>query len=421
MHPEPKSHCHVDPSRTVTMILAGGEGRRLQPLTRDRAKPAVPFGGRYRIIDLVLSNLINSGFMKIKVLTQYKSHSLEQYVARAWRMSAVTDYFVECLPAQQRLGPTWYLGSADAIFQSLNVIEDEAPEHVLVFGADHVFMMDVAQMLDYHVDAGADATVAVIPMRLDEASRFGVVVVDRDMRIREFVEKPEHPAPMPGRPDMALVSMGNYIFGKGLLSSSLREDARVESAHDFGKDIMPQLVQHRLFAYDFDTNRVPGNSVRHAGYWRDVGSIDSYFEASMDLISYDPRFNLYNDRWPLRSGMRHLPPAKFVHMDEKKERVGRAVQSMVSGGCIVSGGQVETSILGPGVRVNSYSSIRESILLDGVYVGRGAQILKAIVDKDVVIPAGVRIGYDHDEDRARGFTVSDAGVVVVPKRAQIDG
>jgi glucose-1-phosphate adenylyltransferase len=412
---------HIEPARVLTMVLAGGEGRRLHPLTRDRAKPAVVFGGRYRIIDLVLSNLVNSGLMKIKVLTQYKSHSLEQHVARAWRMSTVTDNYVECLPAQQRLGPSWFKGSADAIFQSLNVIQDEDPEHVLVFGADHVYQMDVRQMLALHLRRDADATVAVIPMAREVARDFGVVVVDDDMRVRQFVEKPADPTPMPGRPDVALVSMGNYVFRRGVLHDSLVRDASADSAHDFGKDIMPRLVGERLYAYDFSTNVVQGNTAHHRGYWRDVGSIDSYHEASMDLISYEPRYNLHNARWPLRSSMRHLPPAKFVHMDEEQRRVGRAVQSMVSGGCVVSGGAVETSLLSPTVRVNSFSSVKQCILFDGVDVGREARLRRVIVDKDVVIPPGVRIGYDSDEDRARGFTVSDSGVVVVPKRALIDG
>ncbi len=402
------------------MVLAGGAGERLHPLTRDRAKPAVPFGGRYRIIDIVLSNLINSGFFKIKLLTQYKSHSLEQHIARAWRMSPVTDDFVECLPAQQRLGDSWYKGNADAIFQSLHVVDDEKPDHVLIFGADHVYQMDVSQMLDEHVRKDARATVAVIPVPIAEASGFGVVAVDEDMRVIEFQEKPDAPRPMPGRTDLALVSMGNYVFRSGTPVDALREDAGRDTAHDFGRNILPPLAGNGLFAYDFAMNRVPGNTDNNLGYWRDVGSVDSYYDASMDLISYEPRFNLYNPLWPLRSGMKHLPPAKFVHMDDSGERIGRAVQSMVSGGCVVSGGLVRLSILGPNVRVNSYSVIEGSILMDGVSVGRGARLRRVIIDKDVIIPAGVQIGYDHEEDRARGFTVSQGGVVVVPKRAGID-
>ena len=407
--------------RAITMILAGGQGKRLYPLTRDRAKPAVPFGGRYRLIDLVLSNFINSGLFKIKLLTQYKSHSLEQHVARGWRMAPITDNYVECLPAQQRLGMSWYKGSADAIYQSLHVVEDEEATDVCIFGADHVYQMDVRQMLAFHHGREADATVAVIPVPVDRAGAFGIVVVDESMRVLDFQEKPVTPATIPGNPDMALASMGNYIFRTEGLVDVLAMDAARDTAHDFGKDILPRFVDRRLYAYDFATNVVPGSSERNRGYWRDVGSIDSFFEANMDLVSYSPRLDIHNTQWPLRSAMRFLPPAKFVHMDEPKRRVGRAVQSMVSAGCIVSGGLVQTSILGPGVRVNSYASIRDSILLDGVDVGRRARLKRVIVDKDVVIPAGVRIGYNHDLDRSRGFTVSESGVVVVPKRAKIDG
>ncbi|MBW2261602.1 MAG: glucose-1-phosphate adenylyltransferase [Deltaproteobacteria bacterium] len=403
------------------MILAGGQGKRLYPLTRDRAKPAVPFGGLYRIIDLVLSNFINSGFFRIKLLTQYKSHSLEQHVARGWRMAPITDNFVECLPAQQRLGMSWYKGSADSIYQSLHVVEDEGATDVCIFGADHVYQMDIRQMLAFHHGVDADATVAVVPVPVDQASAFGIVVVDEQMRVLDFQEKPEKPASMPGNPDLALASMGNYIFRTGGLVDALAVDAAKDTAHDFGKDILPRFVGSKLYAYDFASNVVPGGSGHNSGYWRDVGSIDSYFEANMDLISYRPRFDIHNTQWPLRSSMRFLPPAKFVHMDEPKRRVGRAIQSMVSDGCIVSGGLVQTSILGPGVRVNSYASIRDSILFGGVDVGRRVRLKRVIVDKDVAIPAGVRIGYNHDLDRSRGFTVSESGVVVVPKRARIDG
>jgi len=417
----------MDPSagaghvRVITMILAGGQGKRLYPLTRDRAKPAVPFGGLYRIIDLVLSNFINSGFFRIKLLTQYKSHSLEQHVARGWRMAPITDNFVECLPAQQRLGMSWYKGSADSIYQSLHVVEDEGATDVCIFGADHVYQMDIRQMLAFHHGVDADATVAVVPVPVDQASAFGIVVVDEQMRVLDFQEKPEKPASMPGNPDLALASMGNYIFRTGGLVDALAVDAAKDTAHDFGKDILPRFVGSKLYAYDFASNVVPGGSGHNSGYWRDVGSIDSYFEANMDLISYRPRFDIHNTQWPLRSSMRFLPPAKFVHMDEPKRRVGRAIQSMVSDGCIVSGGLVQTSILGPGVRVNSYASIRDSILFGGVDVGRRVRLKRVIVDKDVAIPAGVRIGYNHDLDRSRGFTVSESGVVVVPKRARIDG
>jgi len=292
---------------------------------------------------------------------------------------------------------------------------------VCIFGADHVYQMDVRQMLAFHNRMDADATVAVIPVPVDQAGSFGIVVVDESMRVLDFQEKPDKPVPMPGHPDRALASMGNYVFRTEGLVDVLAADASRDTAHDFGKDILPRFVGKRLYAYDFATNVVPGSAEHNRGYWRDVGSIDAYFEANMDLISYRPRLDIHNMQWPLRSAMRFLPPAKFVHMDEPQMRVGRAIQSMVSDGCIVSGGLVETSILGPGVRINSFASIHDSILLDGVDVGRGARLKKVIVDKDVVIPAGVRIGYNHDLDRSRGFTVSETGVVVVPKRARIDG
>jgi glucose-1-phosphate adenylyltransferase len=408
------------PVRVVTMILAGGEGRRLHPLTRDRCKPAVPFGGRYRVIDVALSNFLNSGFAKVKLLTQYKSLSLEQHVARAWSMAPITDDYVECLPAQQRLGRSWFKGSADALYQSMSVLEDADATDVFVFGSDHVFQMDVRQMLDFHLERDADATVAVLPVPVEKAGRFGVLTVDRDMRVLDFQEKPERPVPMPGDDRLALVSMGNYCFRSVRLAESLHVDATRDTAHDFGMDIIPRFVGRRLFAYDFTENEVPGNTDHNRGYWMDVGTVDSYFEASMDLVSHHPHLNLHNPLWPLRSSMRHLPPAKFVHMDAPGRRVGHAVQSLVSGGCIVSGGAVEMSILSPSVRINSFASVRECILFDNVEVGRQARLRKVIVDKDVVIPSGVRIGYNHDQDRARGFVVSESGVVVVPRRARID-
>jgi len=408
------------PVRVIAMILAGGEGKRLHPLTRDRCKPAVPFGGSYRIIDLVLSNFLNSGLAKIKLLTQYKSHSLETHISRAWSMATITDDYVECLPAQQRLGREWYRGSADAIYQSLHVIADEQATDVCIFGADHIYQMDIGQMLAQHVEKDADVTVAVIPVPATDAQRFGVVIVDDEMRIVDFEEKPLRPSLMPGRDTHALASMGNYIFRTDVLIEALEADASTDSTHDFGHDILPSLAGRNLLAYDFQTNIVDGNTEHNRGYWCDVGSIDSYYEASMDVISVHPRLNLHNPVWPLRRAMRHLPPAKFVHMDEPGERVGQAIQSMVCSGCIVSGGLVSTSILGPRVRINSYARVHGSILFDGVDVGRGAHLGRVIVDKDVVIPPGVRIGYDHDRDRARGFTVSESGVVVVPKRAKID-
>jgi glucose-1-phosphate adenylyltransferase len=416
----PKFQPHQGPvPRALALVLAGGEGRRLWPLTQDRAKPAVPIGGRYRLIDFVLSNLVNSGFHKIKVLTQYMSDSLNNHLVRGWHLAAMLDQYVEAVPAQQRRGREWFKGSADAIFQSLNVITDEDPDVVLVFGGDHVYKMDVRQMLDFHLEADADCSVAAIPVPVAEARAFGIIEVDENWRILSFSEKPEVPREIPGRPGWALASMGNYIFNTRVLVDELLRDAegKLGSQHDFGRNILPDMVgQRRIYAYDFMRNAIPGMDERERGYWRDVGTIQQYFLANMDLTQIVPVFNLYNPRWPLHTWMRPLPPAKFVFDEDGPggvRRVGYATNSLVSEGSIVSGGHVSESVLGPRVRVNSYSHVHQSILHEGVDIGRHCRIRRTIIDKNVRIPANTEIGFDLEADLRR-FQVID-GIVVIPK------
>ncbi len=414
---------YFDRSRVIVFVLAGGEGKRLYPLTLDRAKPAVPFGGRYRIIDIVLSNFVNSGFERIKVVTQYKSASLEEHIARVWRLSPILDQWIEAIPPQQRTGKYWFRGSADAVFQCRHVIDDERPDIVAVFGADHIYKMDVRQMVDFHAQRGADVTVATIPMPKATASQFGVVEVDETGRIIGFHEKVADPPSMPGRPDMCLVSMGNYIFDTRALLSAIETDQDDEdSAHDFGQDILPNFVRQGrpIYAYDFNENRVPGEGdPRQLGYWRDIGTVDAYWEAQMDLISIRPQFNMYNDRWPIRTGVTHDPPAKFVFRDESAARVGSATDSLVSHGCIISGGRIHRSVVGPGCRINSYSEVVDSVLFERVKMGRYARVRRAIIDKDVEIPPGMVIGHDPVADRKR-FFVTEGGLVVIPKRAKLE-
>jgi glucose-1-phosphate adenylyltransferase len=405
------------------MILAGGEGKRLHPLTLERAKPAVPFGGRYRIIDIVLSNFVNSGLFRIKVLTQYKSASLEEHIARVWRLSPILDQYIEAIPAQQRTGTSWFRGSADAVFQTQHVIHDEKPELVVIFGGDHVYKMDVRPMVIHHLDKGAEATVAVIPVPKKDAKEFGIVEVDDKGRILAFHEKVDSPPSMPGNPDMCLASMGNYIFRTDVLLREVDDDAKLEaSKHDFGHDILPKMVSsgQRVYAYDFATNVVQGEEGPGRGYWRDIGTLDAYWQAQMDLIEIHPHFNLYNTRWPIRTGVTHDPPAKFVFRDEAHARVGIATDSLVSHGCIISGGRIHRSVLSVGCRINSFSEVEESVLFEGVKIGRHARLRRCIVDKDVEIPAGSEIGYDKNLDRRRGFHVSETGLVVIPKRAKVE-
>ena len=405
----------------LVMILAGGEGKRLYPLTKDRAKPAVPFGGRYRIIDFVLNNFINSGFFKIKVLTQYKSDSLNKHITRGWALSPFLNQYVDLAPAQMRTGMDWYRGTADAIYQNIFHITDEDPDYVCIFGGDHIYKMDVSQMLDFHKSKYADLSISAIPIPIEEASEFGIIEVDDDWKLTNFVEKPQYrPKSIPGNPNMCLASMGNYIFDKNILLNALERDFNIkESSHDFGKNVIPMLLSEgkNIYIYNFANNTFPGMSEREKGYWRDVGSIDAYWQANMDLLDYDPELNLYSQDWPLRTFNYNYPPAKFVW--EEGERVGMATNSMVSEGCIVSGAGLSRCILSPKVKVNSFSQISESILMENVEVGRYSKIRRAIIDKNVVIPPNTRIGFNREEDEARGFHVSSGGVTVVPKGAKI--
>jgi glucose-1-phosphate adenylyltransferase len=410
-------------ARLLAMVLAGGRGERLDPLTRDRAKPAVPFGGRYRVIDFVLSNFANSGVLQIKVLTQYKSDSLNTHLARAWRLADMLGHYVETVPAQMRTGTDWFKGSADAIYQNLNLITDEDPEFVFVFGADNIYRMDVRQMLKFHREKGADCTVAAIPVPISQSRSFGIIEVDLDGKMIGFVEKPkpEDAKPMPGSKDLCLASMGNYIFTtEALVQEVLRDAGRSESAHDFGKSIITEMFRYeKTYVYDFMTNKIPGQTEKERGYWRDVGTIDTYFQSNMDLIQVDPVFNLYNERWPVYTAVQAHPPAKFVFFDMTHDRVGRATDSLVSEGCIISGGHVHKCILSPAVRINSFSYVEESILFEGVNIGRRARVRRAIIDKNVEIPPGMIIGFNAEEDRRR-FHVTESGIVVIPKGTKVE-
>jgi glucose-1-phosphate adenylyltransferase len=404
-------------TRVFGMVLAGGEGKRLMPLTAERAKPAVPFAGSYRLIDFALSNLINSGLRRIVVLTQYKSHSLDRHISQTWRMSPLLGGYVASIPAQQRLGKRWYSGSADAILQSMNSLSDERPDYVMVVGADHVYRMDFDQMLQAHIESGFEASVAAIRQPIALASQFGVIEVDdaNPSKIAAFREKPSDPKSVPGVPDQALVSMGNYIFNaQALIEAIERDGENPDSSHDMGGDIIPYFVsQGNAGVYDFEFNEIPGATERDRSYWRDVGTIDSYYDAHMDLISTMPIFNLYNSEWPVFNQQINLPPAKFIHDAEGNQ--GRTNDSIVSLGVVVSGGIVERSVLSPGTRVFSRSLITDSVLLDGVQVGRDCTIRHAILDKGVVVSDGASIGVSKERDLERGFTVTDSGITVVSK------
>ena len=398
------------------IIMAGGKGERLYPLTRDRAKPAVPFGGKYRIIDFVLSNFFNSGVYSIYVLTQFKAQSLLDHIEQAWRLSAIVgDRFVTAVPAQMQNGNSWYQGTADSVRQNLHLIQRHSPKLVAIFGADHIYRMNIRQMIGEHWAKKAEATVAVLPVKIEGASGFGIIEVDEEWRITGFEEKPVQPKPIPGEPGYALVSMGNYLFNTDDLIQALASDARnLASRHDFGRDILPALVGNRkLYAYDFRKNRIPVAFKREEpSYWRDVGTIEAYYEANMDLRAIDPSLNLYNRSWPIRSARYDGPPTKFV-FDEEGRR-GEAINSVTGDGTIISGSVVRGCVVGSNVRIHSYSVIEDSVIMNWVEIGRGCRIRRAIIDKHNVIPPGTEIGYNADRDRERYF-VSESGIVVIPR------
>ena len=396
------------------IVLAGGEGKRLMPLTADRAKPAVPFGGAYRLVDFVLSNLVNAGYKRICVLTQYKSHSLDRHITTTWRMSSLLGDYITPVPAQQRLGPRWYTGSADAIFQSLNLVYDEQPDHVVVFGADHVYRMDPRQMVDQHLETGAGVTVAGIRVPRSGATEFGVIEqAPTGTAIKAFLEKPADPPAVPGSPDEAFASMGNYVFTTEALIEALKIDAGDEgSVHDMGGNIIPMLTSSGdAHVYDFADNEVPGETERDRGYWRDVGSLDAYHDSHMDLVSVHPIFNLYNRRWPILSNPPAMPPAKFVEG-------GNAHESMIGVGSIVAGAHVRNSVLSWDVQIREGAYVEGAVLMPGVRIGRGAVVRRAILDKNVIVPDGAQIGVDLDGDRER-FTVSQGGIVAIGKGEQL--
>lgn len=396
----------------LTMVLAGGKGERLHPLTQHRAKPAVPFGGKYRIIDFTLSNCLNSGLRKIAVLIQYKSHSLDRHIRMAWNiLNAELGEFIASIPPQQRISEDWYRGTADAVYQNLFLLDNEQPAFLLVLAGDHIYKMNYADMYNFLIAKQADAVVGALECPLAEASRFGVVGVDEDWRIQRFDEKPEHPVAIPGDPAHAFVSMGIYLFRSEVIRQHLVEDAQQDSLHDFGKNIIPRMIgQNRVYAFKFqDENK------KAVKYWRDIGTLDAYWEANMDLVAVDPLFNLYDQHWPIRTYQGQYPPAKFVFaQDFQGGRMGVALDSIVCGGCIISGGRVQNSVISPNVVVQDHTEVRESVVMENVAIGEYARIRRAIIDKDVIIPPKTEIGYDADADRRR-FTVTDSGLVVISK------
>ncbi len=409
-------------NKVLTLIMAGGKGSRLEPLTTERAKPAVPFGGIYRIIDFALSNCINSDLRRMLILTQYKSGSLDRHINQGWRfLNRHLNEFIDILPPQQRLSEDWYMGTADAVYQNIYSIEQHSAEHILILSGDHIYTMDYREMLLNHVETNADATIGCLPASLDEAREFGVMSIDGDRRVINFNEKPEYPEAMPNDPDRALASTGIYIFKTDFLLEQLCQDATdPDSSRDFGKDIIPSIINtHKVQAFPFEDSRT-GNAI----YWRDVGTLEAYYEANMDLIATTPSLDLYDHSWPIRTYFPPLPPPKFVFQtpvsDSQTERKGHALDSLVSSGCVVSGGQVNRCILSRGVRVNSWAIVNESILLPDVKIGRNAKVQRAIIDRGVVIPAGAEVGFDQTTDEARGFSVTESGITVVPQMASFE-
>jgi glucose-1-phosphate adenylyltransferase len=401
----------------LTLIMAGGRGERLYPLTRDRAKPAVAFGGIYRIIDFTLSNCLNSGIRQIYLLTQYSNVSLERHLKLGWNFfNRELGEFIESIPPQYRTENQWYAGTADCIFQNINLLQREKPERVLILSGDHVYKMDYQDMIKFHLDTGAEVTVAAAEIPRRQASQMGVIAVDKTFRISKFLEKPKDPPPMPGREEVSLVSMGVYIFNTPKLVRELIKDSKTNSEHDFGKNILPDMMtrKEKLYAYPFkDKNQ------KKAKYWRDIGSLDSYWEANMDLVSVNPEFNLYDQEWMIRTYQGQYPPAKTVFVNEKEARVGQVLDSLVSGGCVISGGRVQKSVLSPRVRVNSYAKVEESILMEGVDIGRHAHIRRAIIDENVKVPAGFQIGV-HPEEDAKLFSITPGGITIVPSGMILD-
>ncbi len=398
------------------MILAGGEGSRLYPLTQQRAKPAVPFGGKYRLIDFALSNFINSHIFSIYVLTQFKSQSLTEHLQESWRFSSIlSDHFILPVPAQQRTGSSWYQGTADAIYQNINLIEDSDFDIIAIFGADHIYRMDLQQMVDFHVRKRADVTVSALPVPIKDACAFGVIQVQEKQRITGFKEKPKRPKPIPGRPGEAFASMGNYLFNKDVLIELLYEDAaNIESSHDFGKDILPRVFnKSRVFAYDFRRNRIPGITRKEIGYWRDVGTIQSFWEANMGLRNIKPEFNLYNKNWPIKTANYGTPPAKFVSSEDGRQ--GQAINSIVAEGSIISAAIVQDSVIGREVSINSGATVINSLVMDRVKIGKNCKINMAIIDKDVDIPPGTTLGYDSEQDKKLYFVDEESGIIVIPK------
>lgn len=401
---------------TIAMVLAGGKGERLSPLTLKRAKPSVAFGGKYKIIDFVLSNLFNSGIKKVYILTQYRAYSLNKHIRESWgKWTGLGEFYVAISPETSSESEEWFKGTADAILQYLRFVESSDADYVAVFGGDHIYKMDVGQMIRYHRMNRADITIASLEVPVDEARRFGVFSVDDDFRVTAFAEKPDNPETIPGR-ETCFASMGNYIFPTRKLIEVLLEGKKKYEDLDFGKHVIPMMLERgdRVFAYNFNDNLIPGMKAEERGYWKDVGTIDSYYEANMDLINVSPQLNLYNYKWPILTNQGNLPPAKTVFDDD--DRRGQNIDSYVCAGCITSGSTVRRSILGPLCKINSYSLVEDSILFENVNVGRHAKIKRTIIDKNVVIPDGTVIGYDHAEDRRRGFTVTDSGIVVVPRK-----